>query len=92
MRTLIIPLCFGAALALPLIAPATEPADVDPVSASFTRMLEHAPVTAAPASPTAREDDPLYAHLATVLWERQHTQCAFVAGAIAAADHHSAAQ
>lgn len=92
MRTLFTSIGFGAVLALSLNAPAAGPAATDPVAASFTRMLEHAPVTTAPASPTAREDDPLYARLAAVLWARQPTQCAFVADDIAATDRSSVAQ
>lgn len=92
MRTLFTSIAFGAVLVLPLNAFAEEPAGTDPVAASFARMLEHVPVTTAPASPTAREDDPLHTHLAAVLWERQPTQCAFIDGEIAATDHRAVAQ
>lgn len=92
MRTLFTSIGFGAVLALPLTASAAGPADADPIAASFARMLEHTPVTTAPASPTAREDDPLHRRLAAVLWERQHTQCAFVADETAATDQRSVAQ
>lgn len=92
MRTLFTSIAFGAVLALPLIAAAEELAGTDPVAASFARMLEHAPVTTVPESPTTREDDPLHTRLAAVLWERQHTQCAFVADEIAATDQRSVAQ
>lgn len=92
MRTLFISIGFGTVLALTLTASAAGPAATDPVAASFTRMLEHAPVTTAPASPATREDDPLYTRLAAVLWARQPTQCAFVTGDIAAADRRSVAQ
>lgn len=75
MRTLFIHLCVGAALALPLAATAAAPAGDDQVAASFARMLNHAAVAAAPAAPTAREDDPLHTRIAAVLWERHPGRC-----------------
>ena len=72
MRTLFIHLCVGAALALHLAGAA---AGDDQVAASFARMLNHAPVAAAPAAPTAREDDPLHTRIAAVLWERHPGRC-----------------
>lgn len=92
MRTLFTSIGFGAVLALSLTASAAGPAATDPVAASFTRMLEHAPVTTVPASPTTREDDPLHAQLAAALWERQLTRCAFVTGEIPTMDPRSVAQ
>lgn len=88
MRTLFIPLCLGSALALPLSASAGD----DRIAASFTRMLEHTPVTTAPAAPTGREDDPLHRHLAAQLWERQPGPCGPVGVQVAAIAHRPARQ
>jgi hypothetical protein len=86
MRTLFIPLCVGGALALPLSASAGD----DQVAASFTRMLEHAPVVTAPAAPTGRGDDPLHRHLAAVLRERQPGACGAAGLQLAAAGARAA--
>lgn len=75
MRTPFISLCLGTALALPLSVSATTPAGVDPITASFARMLNHTPVADAPATPTGREDDPLHTHVVAVLWEHHPGWC-----------------
>lgn len=67
--------CAVAAVLLPLATSAGEPADA--VAASFTRMLEHAPVTTVPVAPTGLNDDPLYANVTRQLWAIQRASCAF---------------
>ena len=86
MHILFTSLCFGAVLALPLTTTAVTPDGADPVAASFARMLDHAPVTTAPKTPTGYEDDPLHTYLTTVLWERQPAQCGLDSIEIAAMD------
>lgn len=91
MHTLFTSLCFGAVLALPLIATAATPAADDPVAASFARMLDHTPVTSAPSAPTGRRDkDPLHTHLTVVLWERQPSLCGFAGIDVATVERHTA--
>lgn len=46
-------------------------ASIDPVSASFQRLLAHEPVRSAPVVPPALGDDPLRGSLCAVLWEKQ---------------------
>lgn len=53
------------------LAVAGPPAAADPVAASFQRLLDHTPVTTAPAVPPGTAADPLRQAISAVLWDKQ---------------------